>query len=308
LTTAAASDAQLMNVTSLHVYPVKSLGGDAVSTADVEPWGLRDDRRWIVLQPDGRVVTAREEHRLLAITALPTVGGIRLTTRDGQSIDIPRPIQGELIAASISRLQSVRSAGHEADAWLSEVLGSRVRLAWLDDPRRRSVSLTHGGVEGDPLTLADAGPLLLASTKSLDRLNEWIRRDAGARGEVAPDAMVMQRFRPNVVIAGAPEAFEEDDWRTVRIGDVEFRFAEQCDRCVMTTLDPQTLVGGKEPLRTLAKYRQRDHKTWFGVRVVPTRTGAISVGDPVQVVSRSSQSVPTRGRPRRGQGAAACPG
>jgi uncharacterized protein YcbX len=100
-----------------------------------------------------------------------------------------------------------------------------------------------------------------------------------------PGSIEMARFRPNVVVDAVPEPFEEDRWREVRIGEARFRFAEICDRCVMTTLDPHTLVGGKEPLRTLAKHRQWDHKTWFGIRLIPLQPAVIRVTDTVEVLS-----------------------
>lgn len=90
----------------------------------------------------------------------------------------------------------------------------------------------------------------------------------------------MLRFRPNVVIDG-DIPFEEDAWPTVRIGDVELRTAEVCDRCVMTTIDPETLATGKEPIRTLARHRRWDGKTWFGTRLVPLGEGELRVGDEV---------------------------
>jgi uncharacterized protein YcbX len=49
---------------------------------------------------------------------------------------------------------------------------------------------------------------------------------------------------------------------------------------VLTTIEPDTLVQGKEPLRTLARHRQWSHKAWFGVRLVPLTHGTIRVGDP----------------------------
>jgi uncharacterized protein YcbX len=279
-----------VRVAAIHIYPVKSLAGQAVSEAQVEPWGLRHDRRWLVLEPDGTVLTAREEHRLLGLSAKPMGEGIALTSRDGRTLTVSTPIDGELVPTAISRLESVRLAIGEAHRWLSDMLERPVRLAWLDDPRRRSVSVTHGGLAGDSLSVADAGPLLLASTASLRQLNGWMVRDALSRGgdpPEPPEPMVMARFRPNVVIDDVPEAFEEDGWRTVRIGAAEFRFAEHCDRCVMTTLDPQTLQGGKEPLRTLAAHRQWDHKTWFGIRVVPAAPSVIRTGDAVEVRTRA---------------------
>ena len=270
-----------MKVAGIHVYPVKSLAGQSVEAAEVEPWGLRGDRRWAVLESDGARLSAREEHRMLGLSAKPTDSGIELSSREGDVLSVSTPVDGQLVPTSISRLESVRLAQGDAHVWLSRLLGRPVRLAWLDDPRRRSVSVDHGGLEGDALNLADAGPLLLTSTSSLRQLNDWMVEDASARGEDPPEPMEMQRFRPTVEVDDVPVPFEEDSWRTVKIGSVEFRFAEQCDRCVMTTLNPHTLVGGNEPLRTLAAHRKRDGKTWFGIRLVPTTLGVIRVGDRV---------------------------
>ena len=275
-----------MRLVAIHIYPVKSMAGQALSAAEVEPWGLRHDRRWVVLEPDGSVLTAREDHRLLGLTAKPTEVGIELTSRDGQTLEVPTPFDGELVPTTTSRLELVRSADRAAHRWLSSVLERPVHLAWLDDPRRRGVAASHGGLEGDPLTLADAGPLLVTSTSSVRQLNDWMVEDASASGGDPPEPMVMARFRPNVVVDGVPEPFEEDCWRTLRIGAADFRFAEHCDRCVMTTPDPHTLFTGKEPLRTLARHRQWDHKTWFGICVVPAAPSVIRVRDSVEVLTR----------------------
>lgn len=276
-----------MKVAAIHVYPVKSLAGQVVAGAEVEPWGLRHDRRWLVLEPDGTVLTAREEHRLLGLSARPSGDGIELMSRDGRTLAVSTPIDGQPVPTTMSRLDSVRLANGETHRWLSGILERPVRLGWLNDPRRRSVSVTHGGLAGDSLNLADAGPLLLASTASLGQLNDWMVADALARRGDTLKSMEMARFRPGVVIDDVPDAFDEDRWRTLRIGPAEFRFAEHCDRCVMTTLDPRTLAGGKEPLRTLAAHRQWDHKTWFGIRVIPIAASVIRVGDPVEVLTRA---------------------
>jgi uncharacterized protein YcbX len=97
----------------------------------------------------------------------------------------------------------------------------------------------------------------------------------------------MTRFRPSVVVELDEEPFAEDAWTNVRIGDVDFRLGEQCDRCAMTMIDPQSLAVGKEPLRTLARHRRRNGKTWFGIRLVPVTTGTIRVGDVVTCERRS---------------------
>lgn len=190
----------------IRIYPVKSLAGVDVDEAVVEPWGLHHDRRWLLLEPDGEVLTAREEHQMLGITAFPLDDGeIELTARDRSSLRVSIPVGGHPLPTTLSRLESVRSAGPEADAWLSERLDRPVRLGWLDDPRRRSISEAHGGRPGDSLSLADAGPLLLTTHASLGRLDEWVGETAAARGEDPPAPLAMTRFRPNVVVDSVDE-------------------------------------------------------------------------------------------------------
>jgi uncharacterized protein YcbX len=271
----------IMRLAALHVYPVKSLGGLDVESAAVEPWGLRHDRRWLVLNPDGSHLTARNEPRMLGVAAVPAPGSITLTGLDGSTRTVPEPADGRPVATAVSRLDTVRLAGDEAHAWLSAQFQRPVRLAWLDDPRRRPVSTDHGGHPGDPLSLADAGPLLATTLPSLRQLNQWITEGAAERGEQPAQPVSMARFRPNVVIDGSFEPFAEDRWTTVRIGEVLFRFAERCDRCQLTLIDPATFAKGKEPIRTLARYRKAHGLTWFGVRLVPLATGEIRVGDEV---------------------------
>jgi len=268
-------------VAGIRIYPVKSLGGVDVERAEVEPWGLRHDRRWALTDPDGLLLTAREQHTMLSVTAVPFADGSIELRRNRASLRVEPPVDGEPMPLSISRLDTVRHAGNDADAFLSEALRRPVRLGWLDDPRRRSVSAEHGGLPGDTVNLNDTAPLLVTTDASLRRLNDWIVEEAVEHGEEPPEALPMIRFRPNVIVAGCDQPFAEDDWSELRIGEVPFRFSEHCDRCVLTTIDPETLVGGKEPLRTLARHRRWAGKAWFGARFVPRATGVIGVGDAI---------------------------
>lgn len=269
-----------MRVQSLHVFPVKSTKGSALGDAVVERCGLRHDRRWMVTTADGRKLPVARHRRLMAITAVPdTDGDLVLSAAHLDPLRVPRPVGGRLESVAISGLSDARRAGEAADAWLTEVLGVPVRLFWLDDPSRRPVAPVHGGVPGDPLNLADTAPVLVTTTASLSALNAWIA-DSGE-----PGPMVMDRFRPNIVVEGDLEPFAEDGWERIRIGEVEYRFAEHCDRCATTTIDPATLVSGKEPIRTLARHRKWDGHVWFGVRLVPLGEGSIRVGDRVNVLA-----------------------
>ena len=92
----------------------------------------------------------------------------------------------------------------------------------------------------------------------------------------------MNRFRPNLVVAGA-EPYAEDDWQRIEIGGLPMRVVKPCGRCVVTTTDQATGERGKEPLRTLATYRNRGGEVMFGQNVVHERTGQLRVGDPVVV-------------------------
>lgn len=270
-----------MHVSYLAVYPVKSTHGLASTSAVVEPWGLAGDRRWAVVDEHGKKVTARERSRLLHVTGTPAPdGGLVLTAPDLEPLAVDAPTSGDRTPVDFSELPEATLAGEAADTWLSQVLDTKVRLVWFDDPRRRAVQERHGGLPGDAVSLADTGPLLLTTVTSLRTLDGWIDATAAEREEQSVAPLSMTRFRPNVVVEGS-EPFVEDHWGQVRIGDVRFRVSEQCDRCVLPTIDPVTLNRSKEPTRTLAKHRRRDRKVWFGVRLVPLDLGEIHVGDEV---------------------------
>lgn len=265
-----------MKVGSIRLHPVKATAVMPVANAVVELAGLRHDRRWAVVTPDGRRLNATTHDVLLSVVATPDdYGGLTLSSTSQPSTHVPVPTGGALLTVDVSRLSTMVDAGEGAAAWFSRLLDEPVRLAWQDDPSKRTIAGSHGGLGDEPLNLADTGPLLLTTSASLEQLDRWIAEDHGDQ------PMDMSRFRPNVVVDGDIAPFSEDDWRSLIIGGVPFRFAELCDRCVVTTIDPVTLSHGKEPIRTLARHRRWDGKTWFGIRIVPLTTGTISVGDEV---------------------------
>lgn len=279
------ASAEHIHVTSLTAYPVKSLGGVAVDAAVVEAQGLRGDRRWAVVDPDGTKVTAREEHALLGLHAEPLDGGgVRLLAAGVDPLEVAPPRDAVPVPVSFSGQNSARPAGPGADGWLTERVGRPLRLVWQDDATRRPIRPELGGLDGDRNSLADAAPLHLTSESSLARLNDWLLETALAGAEEPRDPLAHDRFRPNVVVAGG-EPFVEDSWSCVRIGAVEFRTTMVCDRCVMTTIDRDDLHSGKEPIRTLARHRRWDGATWFGIRLTPVlpvgADATLRVGDAV---------------------------
>lgn len=271
------------------MYPVKSMRGLDREQATLEPWGFADDRRWAVLATSGEEVTAREVPTLLRFGAHPTPGGLRLSYPGQGELEVTRPTRGATHTSDwIGR---TRAADATASKWVSGILGREVVLVHQADPGAdRSIQPKHGGRGHEPLNLADAAPLLLTTEASLRRLDQLVAQMAAERDEPIPAPLSMVRFRPNIVVDGdAP--FAEHGWRQLRIGEVQLRFAEDCDRCVLPTYDPDTLAHGVEPTRTLARYRRWDGKVWFGIRVIPQTTGTLRIGDEVDVEVASPRSV-----------------
>ncbi|WP_043634050.1 MOSC domain-containing protein [Nonomuraea candida] len=272
-----------MRLGSISFYPVKSTAGHDVAEAEVQPWGLAGDRRYLVADEGGTTVTAREEPLLLACVARLDGGTLTLTGPHAAPLTVVPTAGRATVRVGPRDLVELTDCGDAAADWLSALVGRPLRLKWLDDPTRRPVDPAYGRPD-DRVSLADAYPLLLATSASLARLNDWIAETALERGEEPAEPLPMRRFRPNLVIDGVAEPFAEDEWKRLRVGAVEFRVTKGCDRCVLTTIDPATYTKGKEPIRTLSRHRKRDGKVWFGINLIPEAPGRIAVGDPVTVL------------------------
>ena len=284
-------------LSGLHLYPVKATYRLSPASARVEPWGLAGDRRWMLVDAAGRFVSQREEPSLGQIRASPAEDGtLTLTTPNGMGVEVPAPSaarQDRLLDVEVwgTRFQAAE-AGDKAQAWVAQYVGA-YRLVHLDDPRRRPVDPDFSQ-PGDSVSTADGFPLLLTTTDSLDRLNALIAADpdvqAGPDGAAQP--LPMSRFRPNLVVSGT-EAWAEDTWHRVRIGELTFRVVKPCGRCVVTTTDQENGERrGREPLRTLAKHHRLLKKASFGQNLIPERPvgvtgdvlGTVRLGDEVTVL------------------------
>jgi uncharacterized protein YcbX len=267
-------------LTALRIHPVKSLHAQSLETCAVEPWGLAGDRRWMLVQPDGEVLTQREEPRLARFEArIDADGTLRVAHPDADApLRVEAPTPTALAPVSIFGKGFTAPVVEEAEvaAWFHKLLDRDVRLVHLDDPHRRPRPATT--------SLADAYPFLLTTTASLGALDALIAADhpeiAAANGPVP-----MDRFRPNLVL-DEPTPWAEEGWRRIRIGEVEFEVAQPCGRCVMTTVDQEAGVfTGQQPLRTLRKRRRFGKSAVFGVHLVPLAPyGTLRVGDELTVL------------------------
>jgi uncharacterized protein len=275
------SDDMTTSLAGIYRYPVKSCRRERLQRAEVEPWGLAGDRRWMVVDAGGSCVTAREYAQLVLVNARLDGNGLRLRTPGMPELIVKAP-DAALVSVDVHGNQvAATPAAPDAHAWFSELLREPVRLVFLDDPTRRRPS-PNFSTPDDRVSFADAYPLLMASADSLAALNAAIA--AGPRAAEGP--LPITRFRPNLVVSGAP-AWAEDGWRRVRIGSVTFRAVKGCDRCVMTLVDPETSAKGKEPIATLARVRRWDGATWFGMHLIPDSPApgdTVHVGDRVEIL------------------------
>ncbi|MFJ7156327.1 MOSC domain-containing protein [Streptomyces sp. NPDC101118] len=270
----------VMKVQALHVHPVKSVAGTAPDEVAVEPWGLSGDRRWALIDDDDKVITQREQPRLALAHATPLGGGGFSVSAPGRvtlAVEVPEADGLTPFTLFGKKVEGVLGPA-AAHAWFSDYLGTPARLVHLDEPSHRRPVDPEFALPGETVSLADGYPLLIATLASLEALNALIA--AGDRPEEGP--LPMDRFRPNVVVSGA-EPWAEDAWGRLTIGDVEFRVARNCGRCVVTTTDQRTAERGKEPLRTLARHRRDGKRLIFGQLLVPVTLGTLRVGDEVRV-------------------------
>ncbi len=261
----------MISVVGLYVYPIKSCRGIALSDAHLMPGGFEGDRRFMVVASTGDALTARTEPRLLLVAPRLENGSIRVEAPGARTLELSQTYAappGAMSHAKIWRDEVSTWEIPEGSRWFSQFLGKEVQLVYQAESALRQVNLAHSD-RGDVVSLADAYPLLLANTASLEDLN--------AKAE---SLITMERFRPNIVISGAP-AYAEDTWQTLRIADIEFVSPKLCDRCVLTTVDPKTAERGREPLRTLAKHRRWDKAVWFATNLISRSSGTLRIGDDV---------------------------
>ncbi len=259
-------------VSELHVYPVKSLAGISLQSSRIDALGLVSDRRWMVVDESGHMMTQRVHPRMALIRPTLDDDRLRLDYPGKAPIEVPAAEGGERVPVRVwDDTVNALTTDPDVDWWLSEVLGEPARLVRFPRDEKRPVDRNYARA-GDQTAFSDGFPILLIGQGSLDDLNG--RLDT---------PLPMRRFRPNIVVSGAAP-YAEDDWQGMEIAGVHFRIVKPCSRCVVTTVDPDTgEVAGEEPLRTLATYRLRDGKVMFGQNVIPDNAGILRLGDVVHI-------------------------
>lgn len=264
-----------VSVSGLFLHLVKSCRARAVERARFDGHGLVGDRRLLVVDAEARFLTQRDTPRLALLEATTQDGLLVLSAPGLPVLRVPFPENADQrLSVTIWRDEvPALDFGMAASDWLTLFLGRPARLVGMPQDFPRPIRKA-AAQPGDHVSFADACPLLVIGEASLADLNTRLE-----------EALPMERFRPNVVVRGAP-AYAEDGWKRIRIGGVVLRAAGPCTRCVVTTTDQHTLERSKEPLATLARYRRGPAgEVWFGQNYInESKVGTIELGATVEIL------------------------
>jgi hypothetical protein len=264
----------MLSIAALHVYPVKSCRGIALTQVELTPRGLRHDREWMVVTPEGSFLTQRELPRLALIAPdiaaiglqlqAPGAGRIAVALEAGAGPSREVVVWGDTVLAC--------DAGEAVAHWLSDFLLRSVRLVRFDPARQRPTDPAWSAGRPGESAFSDGYPVLVLSRASLSDLNARL-----------PQALPLDRFRPNLVLEGC-DPYAEDSLRVLQSGTAMLRLVKPCTRCVITTTDQSTAErDGEEPLRTLRSYRWSSELrgVTFGQNAIVESAGTLRVGDAI---------------------------
>jgi uncharacterized protein YcbX len=258
-------------LTEIWIYPIKSLGGIRVKESEVWIKGLKHDRRWMLVDEKDGFLTQRTHPALALFKLSPTDQGFQIYHEGEEKQLRIQPATGDPIRSHVwdDEVEVIEADTLLSD-WFSTHLGFRVRLVQFPESHARPVDARYAHAN-EQVSLADGYPLLLIGEASLVDLNKRL-----------PSPVPMNRFRPNLVFSGG-HAYEEDAWKEFRIGESLFKGVKPCSRCVLTTIDQDTGAQGKEPLATLASYRKKENKIYFGQNVLALNEKTIYEGATIHV-------------------------
>ncbi len=266
-----------LRLSEIFVYPIKSLGGVSVHQSVVEPRGLQYDRRMMLVNEHGEFLTQRNYSRMALLKTSFGENSVVVTNslnNESISIDLTRVSEESVDVIIWNDTCTALKVSAVADDFFSEYLGLNCSLVYMPETEKRIVDKERKYVDDEQLvSFADGYPFLIIGQSSLDDLNKRLA-----------SPVPINRFRPNFVFTGG-DAFEEDNWKDFFIGNLKFRAVKPCDRCVITTTNQETAERNEEPLKTLSTFRKFGNKVLFGMNVISYSTGAVSVGDKINLQS-----------------------
>ncbi|AJY46607.1 MOSC domain-containing protein [Martelella endophytica] len=280
-----------MKISALNVFPLKSARGLALAEAYCGPMGLSGDRIAVIADRAGNAITQRDMPPLARLSVTPSADGLRLSMEGKGEIEaVPAESRSDIRVWSDT--VNAADAADAVNAMLSNWFDRDVALHFFDGQSNRTASRDF--VPRDtPVSFADGFQILVTTTGSLAALNDDLESHGAA-------TVGMERFRPNIVI-DCDEAWAEDGWESIAIGDIVLDLVKPCARCIMTTQDQTT--GSREianPLPALGRLRmsadRRAPGPLFGWNAVPRGEGLLKVGDTVTITASRSERWPLKQR------------
>jgi uncharacterized protein YcbX len=265
----------MLQISHLYIYPIKSLSGIEVNEALITEKGFEHDRRWMLVDENNRFISQRELAGMTQLQPAITNEGLLVTHKtklDSIVIPFKSPGQNRVMVTIWDDRCMAEFVSDEADAWFTSALGVNCRLVYMPDESKRIVDPNYA-LQNELTSFADAYPFLMIGQTSLNDLNNRLI-----------ETIPINRFRPNIVFTGGTP-YQEDSMASVSIRGIIFSGVKLCARCVMITIDQDKGTGGKEPSKTLATYRQKNKKLYFGQNMLCKGGGIIKVGDELKVLS-----------------------
>jgi uncharacterized protein YcbX len=264
----------MLQISQLFIYPIKSLAGIAIPTAEITHTGFKHDRRWMLVDEQNLFLSQRTHPQMALLQPAETEKGIIVTHKQNPSQSLFIPFvneQSKKIKVTVwDDVCDAIEAAPLYNEWFSNMLQINCKLVYMPNDTKRLVDKKYAA-NNEVTSFSDGYPILMIGQSSLDNLNEKLT-----------DPLPINRFRPNIVFTGG-HAFIEDEMAAFTINEINFLGVKPCARCVMTTINQQTAQKSKEPLKTLATYRMKNNKIYFGQNVLQQQNGFINVGNEIKI-------------------------
>lgn len=268
----------MLQISELFVYPIKSLGGISLTTAQVTERGLQHDRRWMLVDEANQFLTQRAFPQMALLQTQLTEDGLLIKhKKTSDKIIVPFQPSGETMRVQVwSDVVKAVEVNKEISEGFSAILSMKCKLVYMPDSTKRRVDTRYASNK-EITSFSDGYPFMLISQSSLDDLNNRLQ-----------SPLPMNRFRPSIVVTGSLP-FEEDEWAHFTSNNIDFFGVKLCARCVITTINQDEATSSKEPLQTLATYRKFQNKIYFGQNLLHRGEGMLRIGDSLQIKERKKR-------------------
>jgi uncharacterized protein len=267
----------MMQISQLFIYPVKSLSGIAKQSVEIVNTGFKHDRRWMLIDENNVFLSQRTHPQMALLQTAEGENGITVfhkqNPQEAITISFENNYDKKLMVTVWDDTCVAAEVNKNLDDWFSDILHINCKLVYMPNDTKRLVDKRYA-LNDEITSFSDGYPILMIGQNALDNLNKKLT-----------EALPIDRFRPNIVFTGG-HAHIEDELAAFSIDEMNFLGVKPCSRCVMTTINQQTAQKAKEPLKTLATYRMKNNKIYFGQNVLQQQNGFISVGSEMKIIKQ----------------------